>query len=89
MQNRRIKEEQLQTSLLNLETLSDELKRITVSAESAGDKDIQIAEILEIATKANLDNEEIEYAVHEQDVDMNKKLNGIKLEVAHFIKFVK
>ena len=89
VKNRRMKEEQLETSLMNLETLSDELKKITVSAKSAGDKDIQIAEILEIATKANLDNEENEYPVHEQDEDMNKKLDGIKLELEHFITFVK
>ena len=37
VKNRRMKEEQLQTSLVNLETLSDELKRITVCAKSAGD----------------------------------------------------
>eukprot|EP00091_Calanus_sinicus_P014024 TRINITY_DN31360_c0_g1_i1.p1 TRINITY_DN31360_c0_g1~~TRINITY_DN31360_c0_g1_i1.p1 ORF type:complete len:136 (-),score=50.26 TRINITY_DN31360_c0_g1_i1:66-449(-) len=94
VKHKRMKEEQLQSSLLNLETLSDELAKITVSADNANDKDSKMAEILEIATKANNNiDDEINIfadAVSEQEheEDMNRKLDGIKTDVEHYVKFV-
>ena len=78
---------------MNLETLSDELEKITASADNASDKDIKMAEILEIATKANLDKDGNILPGHdfeqEHDEEMNQKLDGIKHDIEHFIKFVK
>ena len=78
---------------MNLETLSDELEKITASADNASDKDIKMAEILEIATKANIDDERNIFpdvvSEQEHEEDMNRKLDGIKTDVEHFIKFVK
>ena len=91
VKNKRMKEEQLQSSLLNLETLSEQLQKITGSNDN--DKDSKMAEIVEIATLANLDdkaniftNTEFE---NDHDSDMSKKLDGIKSDVEQLIKFVK
>ena len=93
VKHKRMKEEQLQSSLVNLETLSNELEKITVSADNAKDKDSKMAEILEIATKANIDHERNVFpdvvSEQEHEDDMNRKLDGIKTDVEHFIKFVK
>ena len=44
VKNKRMKEEQLQSSLLNLETLSEQLEKITGSTDN--DKDSKMAEIV-------------------------------------------
>merc|ERR1712142_157269 len=91
VKNKRMKEEQLQSSLLNLQTLSEQLEKITGSTDN--DKDSKMAEIVEIVTLANLDDKEnISITTdleQDQDVDMNKKLDVIKSDVEQFIKFVK
>merc|ERR1712098_510513 len=91
VKNKRMKEEQLQSSLLNLETLSEQLEKITGSTDN--DKDSKMAEIVEIVTLANLDDKENTFITtdleQDQDVDMNKKLDVIKSDVEQFIKFVK
>ena len=91
VKNKRIKEEQLQSSLLNLENLSEQLEKITGSADN--DKDSKMAEIVEIATLANLDDKENTFTNTEfenvQDTDMTKNLDVIKSDVEQLIKFVK
>ena len=89
VKNKRMKEEQLQSSLVNLETLSDELEKITVSADSDSDKDSKIAEILEFVTKANLEDEENIFSEDDHDDEINKNLDGIKNDMEQLIKFVK
>ena len=91
VKNKRMKEEQLQSSLLNLETLSEQLELITGSNDN--DKDSKMAEIVEIATLANLDDKENIFTntelENDNDADMSKKLDGIKSDVEQLIKFVK
>ena len=75
---------------MNLKTLSDELSKTTVSADNASDKDIKMAEILEISTKAYLNEDGNILPGHdceqEHDEDMNQKLDGLKHNSKRFVK---
>ena len=75
---------------MNLKTLSDELSKTTVSADNASDKDIKMAEILEISTKAYLNEDGNILPGHdfkqEHDEEMIQTLNGLKDDSKHFVK---
>merc|ERR1712098_230499 len=53
VKHKRMKEEQLQSTLVNLETLSEELEKISDSPVHNKEKDLKIAEMIEIATEVN------------------------------------
>ena len=94
VKNKRMKEEELQSSLVNLEALSEELEKISDSSANNGEKDSQIAEMIEMVTKANIDDDEANQ-IYEVDADIDheedmiKELQGIKTDVQHLIKTVK